>query len=125
MAEPEPTPEGESPPSDPARGRSPRALIGFGRGGAPGPDTIIGRLLARPGRYGYVALAIGLGLVAIGLTRGHVTSGPAVVVIGLGWIASESVPPTRPRDRLIGIGASMALAIVVETALRWSGLLGR
>ena len=125
MADPEPTPQRQPPPSGPARRSPPRALIGFGRGAAPGPESVIGKLLARPRRYGYIALAVGLGLVALGLTRGHVTSGPAVVVIGLGWIASESVPLTRPRDRLIGIGASMALGIVLETALRWSGLLGR
>jgi hypothetical protein len=123
MADPEPTPPGNPAPPGPAPDK--RALVGFARGSAPGPETIIGKLLARPSRFGYVALALGAGLIAMGLTRGHVTSGPAVVVIGLGWVASESVPITRPRERLIAIGASMALGIVLETALRWSGLLGR
>ncbi len=122
----EPTPDRSLPP--PRTGATPKrgpALVGFGRGAAPGQGSIVAALLTRPAKYGLIVAAIGAVLVAVGLTRGHVDSGPALLVIGVGWVACERIPLDRPRARLMGIAASMAIAIVIETALRWLALLGR
>jgi hypothetical protein len=94
-----------------------RASAERGGGRLSGRGWFSGLLLAHPKWFGAATFVLGLVLLGVGIARHHVTNGPAAIVIGLGWIACERVPLTRPMLRLAAIVAVMVGGIFFEAAL--------
>jgi hypothetical protein len=75
--------------------------------------------------FGAVCLLAGLGLTGAGLAKHKVTTGPAAIFIGLGWIACNRIPIQRAQARQVAIAAVMVAGILLESAAKAAGWMSR